>query len=254
MKMPKEVIHMVRTCPEDGVSRNGFKWPDEGYVECPDWDPDPVCGGGLHGCLYGEGESNLLNWNQGAIWRLVAVEPDEVVYLGGKVKVPRAWVIYSGTREKITSRMAELYPDKVVIGVTLSAGDSRSATAGDRGSAAAGYRGTAVAGNHGTATAGYRGVATAGNHGVATAGYRGSATAGKGGIVVAGKGGTAKAGKGGIVVAGDHGVAKAGKGGCLIIKRYDGSRYRAHVAYVGEGGIKADVAYQLDKDGNFVEA
>ncbi len=73
------------------------------------------------------------------------------------------------------------------------------------------------------------GTATAGNYGTATAGYSGTATAG------------------------DSGTATAGKLGELRIKWWDGKRHRTSIAYVGENGIKANVAYCLDAQGNFVE-
>ena len=49
--------------------------------------------------------------------------------------------------------------------------------------------------------------------------------------------------------------ASAGNNGCIVLARWVESekRYRASVAYVGENGIKPNVFYELDENGNFVE-
>jgi len=56
--------------------------------------------------------------------------------------------------------------------------------------------------------------------------------------------------------AGINSTASVGKLGCIVLTRWVESerRYRVSVGYVGEGGIKADTAYKLDDNGNFVEA
>ena len=102
----------------------------------------------------------------------------------------------------------------------ISTGNHSNVTAGDGGTATAGDGGTATAGSHGTATAGYCGTVTAGNYGTATAG--------------------------------DYGTATAGDGGILVIKYYDGNRYRFATAYVGENGILPNTPYRLDDNHNFV--
>ena len=74
-----------------------------------------------------------------------------------------------------------------------------------------------------------------------------------GGTATAGYRGTATAGNGGTATAGDYGTATAGNGGALIIEYSDGIRPRVLVGYVGEDGIKPNVAYKIS-DGKFVEA
>jgi len=116
---------------------------------------------------------------------------------------------------------------KFPAGTVVHCGDRLSATtflAADPRAA-----GRAVVG--GTATAGDGGTATAGDGGTATAGYRGTATAGYGG------------------------TATAGDGGTVVIRWWDRStrRWRLVVGYIGEDGLKANVAYRLDDAGAFVE-
>jgi len=150
-------------------AHGGFQWPKAGAVSAPDWHPGKHCGNGLHGLLWGQGDGNLLCWDQGAHWLVVEVDAKSIVDLQGKVKFPRGTVVHCGDRSSAAAFIVERRPDlaSVIIG----------------GTATAGYRGTATAGYRGTATAGDYGTATAGDYGTATAGYRGTATAGEGGTI-----------------------------------------------------------------------
>ncbi len=270
-----------------------FVWPREGPVSCNDWDPTPKCGHGLHGALRGEGDGRMFNWEDDAVWMVVEVESSEVVDLGGKVKFPRGNVILAGSRDEAIALMQELYPHSVVIGGTATAGDDGTATAGyrgtatagDYGTATAGYRGTATAGyrgtatagddgtatagddgtatagDYGTATAGYRGTATAGDYGTATAGYygtatagyRGTATAGDYGTATAGDDGTATAGDYGTATAGDYGTATAGDDGTIVIKYWNGKRYKFKIGYIGEDNLEPNKPYRLNEEFEFVD-
>ena len=157
--MASRYAYVLRTCAADGTSHHGnFTWPKKGEVACPDWDPSPRCGGGLHGLLDGLGDGGLLDWSDDAIWQVVRVARSEVVDIdGSKVKFPKGTVVVSGTRQEAVDYMVA----KGLAGVPAS-----TVTAGYHGTATAGYRGTATAGDHGTATAGDCGTATAGEDGV----------------------------------------------------------------------------------------
>jgi hypothetical protein len=205
---------ILRTCNSDGKSHGGFQWPKSGPVEAPDWDPKAVCGYGLHGFLWGAGDGSLADWSEDAVWVVAEVEKASVVDLQGKVKFPRAEVVFYGPRDQAVKLMQEKAPvGTPVIGGTATAGDSGTATAGYAGTATAGIRGTATAGDSGTATAGDSGTATAGYAGTATAGDSGTATAGDSGTATAGIRGTATAGYAGTATAGDSGTATAGYAG-----------------------------------------
>ena len=82
---------------------------------------------------------------------------------------------------------------------------------------------------------------------IATAGYRGTATAGYRGTATAGDSGTATAGYSGTATAGDSGV--------ISIQYWDSQalRFKVIIGYIGEGGLKPGVAYQLDANCQFVE-
>lgn len=239
---------MLRTCNADGTSRNGFKWPKKGYVSCPDWKQTAQCGNGLHGLLRGEGDPGLLDWNEDALWQVVEVDLRTVVDLHDKVKVPYAYVVYTGNRREATDLLVQKYPHIPIPGAFVAVWDRQQA--------AAGYRGTATAGNYGTTTAGNYGTATAGDWGTSTAGNFGTSTAGDFGTSTAGDYGTSTAGYRGTAMSGYKGTATAGYYGILQIKHWDAAnrRYRIATAYVGEDGILPNVPYRLDDNGKFVRA
>ena len=139
----------LRTCKADMTSYGGFKWPESGRVEAPDWDAKPECGNGLHGLLWGEGVGDLLNWDEDAKWLVVAVE-GETVDLGGKVKFRAGEVVYCGDRKGATDYIIANGATGHVVGAFVTTGDYGTATAGDCGTATAGNCGTATAGDYGT--------------------------------------------------------------------------------------------------------
>jgi len=134
----------LRSVNAQRQSYGGFQWPSEvgAAVIAPDWNPEPVCGGGLHGLLWGQGDINLLCLDANAIFQVVAYE-GEAVCIDGKYKFPSCTLVFEGTREKAAEYLADRASRDVVIPFLL-----------------------ATAGNHGTATAGYRGTATAGKGGI----------------------------------------------------------------------------------------
>ena len=164
---PRATVLVLRCCRAGGISTAGFRWPESGPVECPDWSPVAECGHGLHGWLWGAGDigaSNGSHESADARWYVVEVAVADVVDLGGKVKFPRGVVVYSGDRDVAVQMIAARAP----AGTVALYG---TATAGVRGTATAGYGGTATAGVRGTATAGYGGTATAGDGGTISIEY-----------------------------------------------------------------------------------
>jgi hypothetical protein len=140
---------VLRTCAPDMTSHGGYVWPDVGGTAVAhDWDPEPVCGFGLHGLLWGAGKVGLLHSQDDASWLVVEVNQAGVVDLDGKVKFPSALVVHVGTR----SECVELIQAHAPIGTLVVHG---TATAGYRGTATAGDRGTATAGDHGTVVIAY---------------------------------------------------------------------------------------------------
>jgi hypothetical protein len=237
---------VLRCCASDMSSANGFVWPGVGEIAiAPDWREDGACGHGLHGWLYGQGDHSCSDYwtREGAKWLVVEVEESVIQMLGGKCKFPRGLVRFVGEKHEAAAYLIAHEPRAAgvaVIGAHLVRGDAQAVTVGALGTATAGYRGTATAGALGTATAGYRGTATAGDRGTATAGDRGTATAGALGTATAGY----------------RGTATAGYRGEIRARYWDdkNQRYRTVIGYVGEDGIRANVAYRLDSKNMLVEA
>ena len=131
-----DTVLVLRTCNADMTSTNGFRWPESGPVEAPDWNPAPQCGGGLHGLLWGEGDGSLLSWTPDARWLVVEVPAGTTVDLGGKVKFPRGVVVYCGDRFGATAYLSFRAPGRAIVGGTATAGYRGTATAGDEGTIA----------------------------------------------------------------------------------------------------------------------
>ena len=207
---------LLKTVHADGTAWGGFQWPlDEGAeVTAPDWDPTPVCGGGLHGLLNGAGS--------GSPHRLVdrrrldrRRDPDDetVVDLDGKVKVRRCIVRHVGDktsalnsspltatpkgglrhcdgrgrrhcdgrgRRHCDGRERRHCDGRVPAALRRPGSPALPGTARVPGTATAGTPDGCDGGDAGTATAGDDGTATAGHYdsGTATAGDYGAATAG----------------------------------------------------------------------------
>ena len=102
---PSKVL-VLRTCPPDMVARGShegvtwaFQWPRSGPVECPDWDPTPKCGHGLHGLLWGDGDWSLLQEKDDSVWLVVEVDSADLVKIdSSKVKFRRGIVAFAGAK------------------------------------------------------------------------------------------------------------------------------------------------------------
>ena len=214
-KLPENKVLVLRTCNYDMTSHGGFKWPTSGPVKCDDWINDEWCGNGLHGFLWGEGNGNLANWDSNAKWLVVEVDEDKIVDLDGKVKFPKGNVIFCGDQINATNFIAQHGKGKAIIGHHLTVGHNM------------------------TACVGYHGKATSGNQGTAIAGYYGKA----------------KAGDCGVAIVGNCGTAMSGTYGTIIIEYWDNhtKRFKWKTGCIGEGGLKPNVFYKLQKWGKGVK-
>ena len=199
-------VLILRTCDADMTSRGGFRWPESGPVEAPDWNHEPTCGGGLHGFLWGEGNGGLASWDDDARWLVVRVLAADVVDLGDKVKFPRGDVVFIGDRKAATDYIIEHGARGPVIGC-LRVG---------------GYGSTVTGGYGSTVTGGDDSTVTGGDCSTVTGGY------------------------GSTVTGGDDSTVTGGDYSTLSVKWWDGSRHRIAVAYVSEDGIEANVPYRVN--------
>ena len=92
-------VLVLRTCKKDGTAYNKFKWPTEvgAVVTAPDFEPTKECGHGLHGLLWGAGDSLLVDHSADAIGMVVSVNANEIIELDGKVKFPSCRIEFVGT-------------------------------------------------------------------------------------------------------------------------------------------------------------
>jgi hypothetical protein len=242
------VTYMLRTCDKDMRAYNGFVWPENGPVSAPDWNPEPVCGGGLHGLLMGIGDISCLSRGSNAKWLVVAVDSGSVVDLDGKVKVPSGNVVYCGDRDGAVSFLVQNGGDVTKIpftyqrcgyGSTLTGGDCSTLTGGD-------YS-TLTGGDWSTLTGGYGSTLTGG--------YWSTLTGGNGSTLTGGNGSTLTGGDYSTLTGGDYSTLTGGNDSTLIAKYWDEkqSRYRFVIGEVCDGGLRAGIAYRC-VDGIFVTA
>jgi hypothetical protein len=275
---PNSIGYILRCNASDLTSNNKFQWVSNGAVEAPDWQPTEECGNGLHGWLWGEGEHTVsYHWdNQKAVWLVAAVWLTDVIDLEGKVKFPRAWVVYSGNRDEATREIVKLGSKKPVMFVNLTAGDNESLvggfqarlTGGNYSTNKGGIRSTNTGGYGSTNTGGYGSTNKGGNGSTNTGGDYSTNTGGynstnKGGDYSTNKGGNGSTNTGGdrstntggdystntggdysTNTGGYNSTNTGGNNSTLIWKIWDGTRYRVHTYYTGEDGILPDVPYK----------
>jgi hypothetical protein len=197
-------VLLLRTADAHGRAHGCFQWPTragEG-VRAPDWSPQAECGHGLHGALWGEGDGSLLSVDADALWYVVAAREVDVVDLDGKVKAPRAWVVYVGSREGATGLMLELAPGRAVVGSTLTGGDDSTLTGGCRSTLTGGCRSTLTGGcgstltggDYSTLTGGCGSTLTGGDYSTLTGGDDSTLTGGDDSTLTGGDDSTLKGG------------------------------------------------------------
>ena len=220
--MTKKTSLVLRVCRPDGTSHGGFKWPLTvgAEVVAPDWKNNTTCGNGLHGWLYGQGDHSCVSYwaDDAAKWLVLEVESSGIQMLSGKCKFERCIVRFVGDKAAAADYLIEHEPQAAsvaVIGARLQVGAKHSGLVGALGTLTGGYRSTLTGGDYSTLTGG--------DYSTLTGGYRSTLTGG------------------------DYSE--------LRIRYWDdeAARYRTAIAYVGENGIKARVAYRLDDNHQFVE-
>jgi hypothetical protein len=175
---------VLRTCDKNLRSHGGFQWPKSGPVEAPDWSPEPKCGGGLHGLLWGAGNTSLTSSDADAVWMVVEVDAASIVDLGGKIKFPRGVVVYCGDRAGAVAYI-------VAVGGPTRGTHWSTVTGGDRSTVKGGDWSTVTGGDESTVTGGYRSTVkggdwstvTGGDRSTVTGGYRSTVKGGYGSVV-----------------------------------------------------------------------
>ena len=102
----KEVL-ILKRIPKNRVTNGGGKgkdlaWPGVGgKVECDQWNPEPKCGGGIHGWPGGFGLGDGMEYDvAGDVWLVISADHADVVGNvdgGAKCKARAAIVRFEGT-------------------------------------------------------------------------------------------------------------------------------------------------------------
>jgi hypothetical protein len=278
-------------CDYAGVPAHSFLWPESGPVSCSDWSPEPRCGKGLHGLLWGQGDPSLLVPDDASRkWLVIECKVSDVVELGtDKCKFSKGAVVFCGDRtEAVAFLQARAPAGTLAVFGTSASGDSGTSASGNYGTSTSGHKGTStsgicgtsLSGNHGTSTSGVcgtstsgdsgtstsgnYGISTSGNHGTSTSGYGGTSLSGDGGTSLScykgtslsGDGGTSTSGSCGTSLSGDGGTSMSGENGIIAIRYHDkkAGRSRLAVGYPGEKGIEPNKRYKLNDKHEFVLA
>ena len=222
-------------CYYDGAD---FVYPEVGgEVVAPKWEPTDECDEyGLYGLGYGVGSANYLSKDDDALWLVIEVAPEDYHQMDGKCKFAKGTVVYRGAKEGAIRMISDAYPDKPVVYAVKSGGGGSTLTGGD-------YS-TLTGGDGSTLTGGHRSTLTGGDWSTLTGGHRSTLTGGDGSTLTGGDGSTLTGGHRSTLTGGDYST--------LCWKIWDGDRYRLHVRYVGEDGIRADTPYRW-VDGEIVE-
>ena len=270
----------LKCLPPTLLAHGNFKWPSQvgNIVESETWDPRPVCGGGLHWLINGNGYSDLLEVAPDPVW--IAFESvdkhgnpsnaEAVAIDDEKGKCHRAIIRAIGSRKTATDWLMARGCTGVHYAVDAAHGYGRNAatvgdygvalvdrqataTSGDLGISAAGDHGTAITGHAGIAQSGARGTATAGQAGVSITGFEGEATSDDGGIALAGNYGKATVGVCGLARAQDSGTAEAGQYGAAIAgyngTAIAGANATAIAGYLGHASTKENGVAIAGADG-----
>ena len=130
-------VLVVRFANRYGKSHGGFQHPMSvgDSVTAPDWDAEPVCGGGIHGWPLGlsMGDGKEPDWT--ALWQVYGVQPTDIVGNiegGGKCKFRAGTLRYLGDWQGATNfaLSAQIkWVHQASSGAASSTGDSGAAIA-----------------------------------------------------------------------------------------------------------------------------
>jgi hypothetical protein len=192
------------------ISRGDFEWPATLFTEvfAPNWDPEPICGKGLHALLPGQQAPG--KWYENGAWLLVSADQNTIVNLedGAKCKVPRMTVLaiaYTSGPTIIPQLLKDLgYDNPIYKAAIIDMTEATNVSVGKCGVAVVGFRSTATAGDLGIA------IATE-SWGTAIAGFRGTA-----------------------IGLHHNNIVAAGAKGIIQVQNWGDDRIRVHVGYIGE--------------------
>ena len=93
---------ILRKCNYNGYSSRNFYYGNAGDIAtCPDWNPNPRCGNGLHGLKEGNGDWNLLS---GDDWLVIETNDEDVVNIDkDKCKFRTGKILFRGSDTELAN-------------------------------------------------------------------------------------------------------------------------------------------------------
>src|SRR5581483_7865876 len=260
----QEKVLVLRSCKADMTSYDGFKWPESGFVEAPDWKPTKQCGNGLHGWQWAVGDFRLGFHDRDTKWLVIEVDKSQIVELDGKVKFKNGNVIKVGNWHDCFWYVRTHTPKPVLekpapgdyAHSSTTGNYAHSSTTGDYAHSSTtgysahssttgyyAYSSTTGYYAHSSTSGYYAHSSTTGNyaHSSTTGYYAHSSTTGDyAHSSTTGNYATACA-------LGTNCRAKAGDKGSIILTYWDdkANRFRHVIGYVGEDGIEANTWYEI---------
>ena len=224
--------YAIKSLPASRKAYDGFLWPDTAgvTVTCDDWNPAPICGGGLHAFKDGCGGGSLAHWDADAIWYLLSADTDAIIHIDNqKCKAP-AWTIEAiGSHGEIVSALEARAPHTQhlpIMGATRTSGDKGQSTSGYYGQSTSGDKGQSTSGDYGQSTSGYYGQSTSGDYGQSTSGDEGLSVARSGRV-------------------------RGGMGALLVIQYYSDDTWHWLTGVV-DGATLMPSTWYKEQDGRFV--
>ena len=233
-------IRLLKAIDLDGstgrVYGKTFYWPKCGHVECLDWSPEAVCGGGFHAWIWHESlipdGRNVYAELDKSKFIVVEVEdsPENLVRLGGKVKFRRGDVLghFDTIEDAVETYNLQPRRNQAGFGGKAESGPDGLSVSGKMGTSMAGDRGVSVSGfegesrvlHYGTAVSGASGESFSEDFSVSIVGEYGTAKSGNYGVSISGYGGRSETGRNGLAKCGLMGCAMGGPGAILVFMTY----------------------------------
>jgi hypothetical protein len=259
---------ILRSCNSNFTSAHDstFRWPSEigAIVEPVSWNPEPICGYGLHGFQYGEGDSSLADMSDSAQW--IVFSGDEIVSVdNSKVKTNRATILHIGQGLTGRDRMLDCHAfmrrhrmlgSKSFYSTnsggysstnsggnysTNSGGDSSTNSGGDSSTNTGGDSSTNSGGDSSTNSGGYSSTNSGGNYSTNSGGDYSTNTGGNSSTNSGGYSSTNSGGDYSTNSGGDYSYFTTGDNSSYTGSWYDDSRIRRKSFYSGEdyeSGVK----------------
>ena len=150
-------VLVLRFSDKDNKSYGGFVHPTEigAVVTAPDWNAEPICGGGIHGWPWGFciGYDKDPDWGS-PNWQVYGVQQSDIVALEGKVKFRTGTLRFRGTWDQasnhvLSGQIALIQKNSSGAASATGCGGAASATGESSVAVVTGLNGQAKAGKFG---------------------------------------------------------------------------------------------------------